>query len=58
MIDPAQPGVFGLHLRGGNPGGSGVGRDFGSEQAGGQFVPVDVSSEEGSEGGEGGAIRE
>lgn len=57
-IDPAQPSAFWLHLRGGNPGGSGAGRDFGSEQAGGELVPFDVSSEEGSEGREGGAMRE
>lgn len=58
FIDPAQPGVFWLHLRGGDPGGSRVGRDFCSEQAGRELVPFDVSSEEGSEGREGGAMRE
>ena len=58
FVDPAQPSVFWLHLRGGDPGGSGAGRDFGSEQAGCELVPFDVSSEEGREGGEGGAMRE
>ena len=44
FIDSAQPSVFWLHLRGGHPGGSSAGRDSGSEQAGCEFVPFDVSS--------------
>ena len=58
FIDSAQPSVFWLHLRGGHPGGSSAGRHSGSEQAGCELVPFDVSSEEGSEGREGGAMRE